>query len=164
MAKREVHVEVLRRTERNAVLVTDGTKASWMQGRCVREDGTLTKWGMQIIDAATMTDAEARDYDATLAKQKAEREAERERARQEYRTQMQAQAEVLIKRSCWMPGTAKAFKFWTGNIITNMYKQRVREFVYLPTSQVKAEVLDRTVKLTMPTWLKNQTRWGMAIA
>lgn len=149
-----ITVEVLRTSERGAKLVTDGTKAAWVMGRMVRPDNTLTYGGVKELEAAKMTDAEARDYDAYITKQREEREAARAAARAEA---AKKRLTVELPQSRWFGEAGKAYKVWTGYYTWNMYHKSVREFVYLPKSQVEViSAIDGVVRLNMPEWLANQ--------
>jgi hypothetical protein len=110
-----------------------------------------------------MTDAEARDYDRTIQKQREDREAQRQKEREEWLKAHNEQVDVIINKNCWQKGTEKAFKLWSGRLIFNIYRKQIREFFYLPTKLVTAEILDRTIKLTMPKWIyeQHQRNWEL---
>lgn len=149
-----ITVEILRTSERGAKLVTDGTKAAWVMGRMVRPDNTLTYGGVQALAEGKMTDAEARDYDNYLTRQREEREAARAAARAEA---AKKRLTVELPQSRWFGNAGKAYKVWTGDYTWNMYHKQVRQFVYLPQSQVEIiSAIDGVVRLNMPEWLTNQ--------
>lgn len=162
-SKNEIRVEVLRRSQNNAALVTDGVRAAWVQGRSVRADGTLTDWGRKIISESTMTDAEARNYDETIKRNRLQREKEKEAQKEAWLKSQKAEAVVRLKRCCWFGTAGKSFKIWLGQMTWNIYKKQVRAFVYLPQSLVHAQEDGMFVNLSMPTWIKNQYNWGTAI-
>ena len=154
-------VEIIRTTAAGAKLISNGVVAAWVQGRFVRPDNTLTRRGEEIMAAATMTDEQARNYDAHIAQLREERAAAWERERAAAREAV----EVAIKKDSLVGGTERALKIWMGGYTLNQYRKRVKLYIYLPTSQV--EVLSETstsVILLMPTWLRNKYDWAAIAA
>lgn len=144
----EQTITIIRTSARGAHLITDGTKQCWIQGRWLREDGTLTRMGQQALEQAKPQ--------ADIEKEMKEREEARQAAREASRQLMyvNVKAEVLVGE------TEKALKCWTGGY-QRLYGRLVRYYCYLPKSQVKVEKTNSedVICLVMPAWVREQNGW-----
>lgn len=145
-------ITVLKVSSRNACLITDGEHVCWVQGRSVREDGSLTRSGIEAMEAATLT-LEQYNYQQQHA------EELREQRKAEFRAQAVAKEEYRLRADIFVGSTEKAHKVWTGRY-NRLYGKMVREYAYWPKSQV--EVLWNecgVIGVSMPHWFAEQCRY-----
>ena len=146
-------VEIIATSARGAKLVSNGEKACWVQGRWVREDNTLTPRGEEAMETATMTHADALDYQAYKQRRAEEREAEKEKFRQSQREKV----EVRIRKAFYdgLTESGKAYKIWNGDYYNNRYNKPCKHHVFLACSQVDMEENEDSITLHLPKWMKD---------
>lgn len=146
-------VEVIATSSRGAKLISNGEKACWVQGRWVRKNNTLTPRGEAALENATMTHADAQDYQAYKQRRAEEREAEKEAFRKSQREKV----EVRIRKAFYggMTESGKAYKIWDGGYFNNKYKKPCKHHIFLACSQVDMKENEDSVTFLLPKWMKD---------
>ncbi|MBR0292525.1 MAG: hypothetical protein IJQ79_10405 [Bacteroidales bacterium] len=156
------NIIILRQTERNALLITDGERVAWVQGRTRRADGSFTPSALKALANGTPRAEWDAQREAFLETKKAEKEA-REKAREESKLPISITMAEGFKLE---NGSDKSYKVRT-TMMRRLYGKLVHCYAYLPKSLVSVSYDDdgRTV-LTMPRWYLDKSGWlkEMAIA
>lgn len=142
--------EILCTTSKGASLVaTNEGKAAWLRPFQVRENGTITPSGIEVLNAATMTTEEAKaKYGETIRRSNM---TEEER-KADFRARQNAPVSVYVSKENFKDAGEKAFKVKTRNMFT-LYGKLVNKWDFLPKSMVSVEETETMFSLTMPKWL-----------
>lgn len=118
-----MEITIIKESPRGAKFITDGVRSTWIQGRWMRPDGTLTPRGQEALDNA-MTNKEIE------LREKAREEARANSKALETRWHKEGAKEIEV-----VGETEKAWKIWLGNY-SYMYGKRVRSYDYWAKSVV----------------------------
>lgn len=143
----ESGITVLRRSDRNACLISDGINVTWIQGKWIREDGTLTNNGVKALINSTDT---LEDYN-NLQEQ---RRLEKIRREEEWKKKKEEGAKLVsytINKGI-LHSEKNSYKYIAGKGL-NMYHKTVHFWGRLPKSQVVVEKAGDKVIVTLPKWL-----------
>lgn len=148
-------ITVVRTSDRGAKLITDGVRQTWIQGRWMRPDGTLTAAGQAALETApTIEEVEQRAKEREEARAKAREEGAKMECR-DYRN-----SDNPIYR---VGETEKAYKIWRGNYI-RLYGRVVRSYIYWPKSLVHMiwNAEGQVTTVAAPRWWMqaNLIGWG----
>ena len=147
-------ITVLTTTNRGAKLITDGTKAVWVMGRQVREDGSLTAGAREALEASTMTDAEARLLVAARAGEAAAREELAAKRREENKAKANADVTINVRKENFRGERGAAWQVKTSTQMRGRYGNYYNVCAFLPKSKVTVvPQADGSVNITMPAWL-----------
>ncbi len=137
-----ITVTILRTTDNNAKLITDGNRVAWVQGQYVRPDNTLTPCAVRALAIGTPVDLWEKQ-EAERQKEREEREAKRKEAREQ--SALPIIITILPKYKV-VDYSPKAWKF-------------VATGEYLPKSLVSIATADGATIMTMPRWLLRKNYW-----
>lgn len=160
----DITITVIKKSDRGAWLITDGTHQCWVRPSCRRDDGTWTPSTYTAIARSTdpyITPEEQAKIDearkqAWIDEQRAERER---RASTVYI--------LLHQHITVLDGSDKAYKIATGRKVQNPHKFKrslIDEYLYLPKSHVSFRDTTGGGKiLEIPTWLYETKTYVMSL-
>lgn len=135
-------IEVIKTSERGALLITDGVHVAWVMGRTKRADGTFTASAYSALD-------KGKDKEQ-WEKEQYEREHYKEIGQQPY--------DLIISKEDIQDYSEKAWKVYSGHKRPFMGKM-VRAYNYIPKSMVTIKEDGEFVVITMPTWYRRKNSW-----
>lgn len=147
--KEVIRVEVLKTTERNAKLVTDGEKVCWVQGGWVRNDLTLTPCGARSLKFSKMTIDNYKKESEKWSDDPEVRRVARERELEEKRAKDNEIVKFLCNEDDFQGGSDKAWKVRT-NATQRIYGKICSVWVYLPKSITIAYHENGKVCISLP--------------
>ena len=146
-------ISIIKTTNRGALLITDGVRVAWVQGRTRRMDGSFTPSALDALSKGMTTE----EWEAKDAQWRAARDAEkaeRERAFQEGKEQ----TTVTIPSASISEGSERSWKVRTP-FKKWMYGKQVSVYNYLPKSVVSVSVENGVATITMPKWFLSKNNW-----
>ena len=147
------NIAIIRTTERGALLITDGTRVAWVQGRTHRADGSFTPSAVAAL-ANGKPVAEWEQEQAAREQEYANRKAAREQAFQDGKLPVS----VRVDASRVQDYSERAWKVRTA-YTQRMYGRVVSVYEYLPKSLVQVAFEDGNAVLTMPKWFATKNTW-----
>lgn len=154
------NIIILRQTERNALLITDGERVAWVMGRTRRADGSFTPSALKALAEGKLRS----EYDAELEAREKAFEA-RKMERKQAREQSKLPASITIPAAVKLEnGSDKSYKIRT-NAMQRLYGKLVHIYQYLPKSLVSVsyDEAGNTI-LTMPRWYLDKCGWLKELA
>ena len=151
------NIAIIRTTERGALLITDGIRVAWVQGRTHRVDGSFTPSAIEALANGKPVE-EWREEQAAREQEYANRKAAREQAFQDGKLP----TSVCVDASRVQDYSEKAWKVRTANT-QRMYGRVVSVYEYLPKSLVQVAYENGNAVLTMPKWFATKNYWLEAI-
>ena len=146
-------ITILKTSQRGALLISDGSRIAWVQGRTQRADGSFTPSAFTALaNGKTVAEWEAEDK-AWRAAREQER-ADRERRYQDGKTLVSVNIAAALVRE----GSEKSWKVRI-NRTQWLYGKYVAVWEYLPKSVVKVSVDNGVATLTMPKWFLAKNGW-----
>lgn len=147
-------VSILATSRRGAHLVSNGTKAVWVMGRQVREDGTLTAGAREAIENSEMTHDEAITLAAAINGNREAAEELREQRREAARIENDREVTINIARENWRGEHDNAWQVRTNNTFRNRFGKTCSACEFLPKSRVIViPQPDGSVNVTLANWL-----------
>lgn len=146
-------IAIIRTTERGALLITDGTRVAWVQGRTHRANGSFTPSAIEAL-ANGKTVEEWREEQAAREQEYADRKAAREQVFQDGKLP----TSVCVDASRVQDYSDRAWKVRTANT-QRMYGRIVSVYEYLPKSLVQVAYENGNAVLTMPKWFATKNYW-----
>lgn len=147
-------ITILRTSARGAHLITDGNLVAWVQGRSVREDGSLTPSGVSALANSEKTLAQWEEEEKMRELWRTDREKAKELAFQAGKEPVT----VTISRDRFTDYSDKAWKVRTDRT-QRLYGKLVSVYEYLPKSIVSAVLAYDKVEMTMPKWFLGKHEW-----
>ena len=147
-------ITILRTSARGAHLITDGNVVTWVQGRSVRADGSLTPSGVSALANSEKTLAQWEEEEKMRELWRTDREKAKELAFQAGKEPVT----VTISRDRFADYSDKAWKVRTDRT-QYLYGKVVSVYEYLPKSIVSAVLAYDKVEMTMPKWFLGKHEW-----
>ncbi len=149
------NIIILRQTERNALLITDGERVAWVQGRTRRADGSFTPSALKALANGTPRAEWDAQREAYIEAKKAEREA-----RKKEREDSKLPVSVTMRPDFKLEGgSEKSYKVRTERK-QRLYGRLVHIYEYLAKSLVSVSYDgDGRTILTMPRWYLDKNGW-----
>ena len=147
-------VTILATSHRGAHLVTNGTKAAWVMGRQVREDGTLTAGARESIELSDMTHDAAVQLAAAISGNREAQEQIRKERYEAARTEANAEVTINVTADRFRGEHGNAWQIRTDNTYRNRYGKTCFAYEYLPKSRVTVVPQpDGSYNITLANWL-----------
>ena len=149
-------ITVLRTSQRGALLITDGVRVAWVQGRTHRADGSFTPSALTALAQGKTTEE--------FKTEQREREAGWRRAQEEGKKPIIIPIPRDRGKSRVEDFSEKAWRVKSEQWVRGYYGNAVRDNKFLPKSLVEYAQGEGCDYLTMPKWfyLKGENRYWLA--